>query len=155
MINAIAIALHIVAAVIWVGGMFFAYVVLRPTTATIDPPQRLQLWAGVFKRFFPWVWFAIIVLFVSGYWLIFNWFSGFAGSPSYVHLMHVIGLLMAVLFIYLYYRIYPAFVSSVQSEDWPRAGSAMNRIRHVVLVNLVLGMLLLLLVGALQKLPVS
>ena len=51
--NAIAIALHVIAAVLWVGGMFFAYLILRPTAATYDPRRRLTLWAGVFKRFFP------------------------------------------------------------------------------------------------------
>ena len=78
--NAIAIALHVVAAVVWVGGLFFAYVVLRPTTGTLEPPIRLALWAGVFKRFFPWVWMSIIILMVSGYWLIFGWFKGFTSS---------------------------------------------------------------------------
>jgi len=150
--NAIAVALHVIAAVVWVGGLFFAYVVLRPTTGTLEPPQRLQLWAGVFKRFFPWVWMAIVVLFVSGYWLIFNWFKGIANTPAYVHVMHLIGWVMTILFVYLYYKLYPSFVVSVKAENWPDAGAAMNKIRQIVLVNLILGMLLLLLVSALQKL---
>jgi len=149
--NAIAIALHLVAAVVWVGGMFFAYVVLRPSSTVLEPPQRLPLWAGVFKKFFPWVWMAVIILFITGYWLIFSWFSGFASSPIYVHVMHLLGLVMAALFIYLYYIPYPVFKKEVASENWPDAAKAMDRIRQLVLINLVLGLVLLVLVAGLQK----
>ncbi len=150
--NAVAIALHLVAATVWVGGLFFAYVVLRPTTTLLEPPQRLQLWAGVFKKFFPWVWMSIVILLVSGYWLIFGWFNGFSSTPGYVHLMHLVGWIMILLFIYLYYKIYPLFKKAVAEQNWPDAAAVMNRIRHVVLVNLVLGLLILLSVAALQRL---
>lgn len=150
--NAIAIALHVVAATVWVGGMFFAYVVLRPSSDILEPPRKLSLWAGVFKRFFPWVWMSIILLITTGYWLIFSWFKGFTSTPGYVHLMHIIGWIMALLFVYLYYKIYPAFKSAVQNENWPDAGVAMGRIRHVILINLILGVVLLVLITALQRL---
>lgn len=150
--NAIAIALHVVAAVVWVGGLFFAYIVLRPSATVLEPAQRLILWAGVFKRFFPWVWMAIVVLMLSGYWLIFDWFDGFATTPGYVHLMHLLGWLMALLFVYLYVKIYPQFVAAVTSEEWSSAATQLNRIRQVVLINLIIGMILLLSVAAMQRL---
>ncbi len=150
--NALAIAVHVVAAVVWVGGLFFAYVVLRPTAATFEPPQRLTLWAGVFKRFFPWVWMAIVFIMLSGYWLIFDWFKGFATTPGYVHIMHLLGWVMTLLFVFMYYKIYPAFVAAVKAEDWPAAGSVLNRIRQIVLINLIIGLSLLLIITALQRL---
>ena len=52
--------IHILAVLVWVGGMFFAYVILRPSAViTLQPPERLCLWDAVFKRFFGWVWVAI------------------------------------------------------------------------------------------------
>ena len=48
------IALHLLAAVIWVGGMFFAYMVLRPSAGLLEPAARLPLWQRVFGHFFPW-----------------------------------------------------------------------------------------------------
>jgi len=150
--NALAIAIHVLAAVVWVGGMFFAYVVLRPSATVLEPPQRLTLWAGVFKRFFPWVWMAIVVLLLSGYWLIFDWFKGFDTSPGHVHLMHLVGWVMALLFVYLYYKIYPQFVSAVNLEQWPEAAAQLNSIRQIILTNLIIGMVLLVLVAALQRL---
>lgn len=144
--NVLAITLHALSAVIWIGGMFFAYVILRPSVATLEPHRRLSLWVAVFQRFFPWVWAAVIVLLLTGYWLVVGVFGGFGSSPLYVHLMHALGLLMAGLFVYLYYRLYPLLKRTVAQEDWPAAGAALNRVRHVVLVNLVLGMLLLAIV---------
>ena len=141
--NTLAIALHGIAAKVRMGGMFFAYVVLKPTLISVEPPQRLKLWAGVFKRFFPWVWMSILILLISGYWLVFKALGGFASSPVYVHIMHLLGLIMMALFAYLYYRPYAALKRNVDNEDWPAAGSALNRVRHVVLVNLVLGLVLL------------
>jgi uncharacterized membrane protein len=151
MINAIAIALHVLAAVLWVGGLFFSYIVLRPTLTAIDPPDRLMIWAGIFKRFFPWVWLSVLVLLTTGYWMIFSWFNGFAQAPMYVHIMHLLGLLMMVLFIYLFYRVYPIFKTHIANENWPEAGAVLNRIRHIVLVNLVLGLILLIAVTAMQR----
>ena len=52
--------LHLAGVVVWVGGMFFAYVCLRPVAAeTLDPPLRLTLWVKVFERFFRFVWAAV------------------------------------------------------------------------------------------------
>lgn len=140
--NAIAIALHAIAATVWIGGMFFAYVVLRPTAATLEPPERLRLWAGTFKRFFPWVWMTIVILLLTGFYLVFVAFGGFGSVPSYVHIMVLMGFIMIALFIYLYYLPYRAFKTAVDASDWPAGGAAMNRIRHLVLINLCLGLAL-------------
>jgi len=67
----VTITLHSLAAIIWVGGMFFAYMALRPSAAEVlEPPLRLTLWAKVFSKFFPWVWASIVVLFGTGYWMV-------------------------------------------------------------------------------------
>ena len=63
----VGLLVHAFAAVIWVGGMFFAYMVLRPATGALDPHVRLDLWGQVFVQFFPWVWASIVALLVSGY----------------------------------------------------------------------------------------
>ena len=150
--NAIAIALHVVAAVVWIGGMFFAYVVLRPSSTILEPSQRLVLWAGVFKRFFPWVWMSVVILILTGYWLIASWYKGLGNSPGFVHIMHLLGWIMTALFVYLYYGVYPGFKKAVSAENWHDAGETLARLRQIILINLVLGLVLLILVAALQKL---
>ncbi|MFK8083961.1 MAG: CopD family protein [Granulosicoccus sp.] len=146
--NAIAITVHGLLATIWIGGMFFAYIVLRPTVASLEPHRRLTLFDGVFKRFFPWVWMAVLFLPVTGYWLIFNAFGGFAESPVYVHIMHLMGLIMIVLFVYLFYVPYRKLKTEVAREAWSEAGTALNQVRQIVLVNLILGLILLAVVYA-------
>jgi len=43
---AIAAALHALAAIVWVGGMFFAHQCLRPALADQPPPLRLAVMAA-------------------------------------------------------------------------------------------------------------
>ena len=81
------LAVHILAAVFWVGGMAFAYTILRPAAGRWKPPVRLSLWRRVFASFLPWVGLSIVVLLVSGFWMIFILFGGMANVPLYVNLM--------------------------------------------------------------------
>jgi len=138
---AILVALHALAAVIWVGGMFFAYFVLRPSAGPLDQASRLQLWARVFGRFFPWVWASVIVLLISGYAMLFMRFGGFAGAPLHVNLMQAIGLLMMLLFLHLYFAPWRRFARAVGAGAWPEAAAALNQMRTIVATNLLLGLL--------------
>lgn len=136
------LALHALAAVIWVGGMFFAYQVLRPSVPAIEPPpERLKLWHRVFARFFSWVWISIIVLPVTGYWQVFVDFGGFANSGIYIHWMHGTGWLMILIYLYLYFKPYKAYREAVTAENWEDARTNLEKIRKIVATNLVLGLI--------------
>ncbi len=140
MIDSIAVALHALAAAIWVGGMFLVYVCLRPVVHEMDPQPRLKLMAGVFGKFFPWVMMAVVVLLATGYYLLMVTFGGFAGAGSHVHIMHLIGLIMFALFLHLYFAPWRRMRAAVAEEDWAKAGAQVNTIRLIVLVNLTLGL---------------
>ncbi len=141
------IALHILAAVVWVGGMFFAYVVLRPAAGPLVPEMRLGLWQRVFARFFPWVWLSIVVLLASGYGMIFLYLGGFAGARLSIHVMQGIGIVMMLLFGHLFFGPWRRFSHAVAAEDFTQAGTRLNQIRQIVAINLVLG-LVTIIVGA-------
>ncbi len=131
---------HLIAVVVWVGGMFFAYVCLRPVAAEqLEPPMRLTLWAGVFGRFFPWVWAAVCVILASGLTMIL--FHGMSGAPVFMHLMLATGLVMVAVYIHLYLDPYARLRQGVAAGDWSRAGAALNQIRKLVGFNLVLGLI--------------
>ena len=135
------ISLHLIAAIIWVGGMFFAHMILRPASIEyLEPPQRLSVWRGVFKRFFSWVWFSIVALFVTGNWIIFEYYGGYSSLPVYMHLMNAVGLIMMLLFTILFFGPYPRFRQSVEAGLWPQAAAHLNTIRLIVTINLVLGL---------------
>ena len=135
--------LHVLAAVVWVGGMFFAYVVLRPSAGGVEAvPERLKLWGRVFQRFFRWVWAAVIVLLVSGYWMVVVELGGFAAISIHVHIMQGIGLIMIAIFLHLYFSPYARFRRALAHDDFEGAGAALNQIRGMVAVNLVLGLVI-------------
>ena len=138
---AIALSVHVLSVLIWVGGMFFAYVCLRPVAASVlEPPQRLTLWAGVFRRFFPLVWLAVPAILASGYWMVFK-FGGFGAVRLHIHLMNGLGLLMMGIFFYVFFSPWKALARAVAEQRWPDGGTALARIRQAVGFNTLLGLL--------------
>jgi uncharacterized membrane protein len=132
--------LHLAGVIVWLGGMFFAYVCLRPTAVELfEPPQRLRLWRGVFSRFFAWVWWAVLLIAASG--MIMLGQHGFAAAPMGWLLMMGSGFLMIGIYIYVATIPYAALVQAVEAEDWKSGGAALNRIRQLVGTNLLLGLL--------------
>ena len=129
------LALHLLAAVAWVGGIFFAYMALRPASMLLDAPQRLALWAATFGRFFPWVWGFIAILLVSGHVLM-------TAAPTHGGLlaMAAIGWTMSLLFAYLYFVLFASLKHAVAASNTPAAAQAMARIRPVMAANLALGL---------------
>ncbi len=136
----IAIALHVLAAVIWVGGMFFGYFCLRPSLGVLNPPDPMRAQRAILQRFFAWVAAAVLVLLVTGYWMIFSpAFGGFAGLPLHVNLMQGIGWIMFLVFGHLYFAVWPKMRRAADAEDWPEAVARHNTIRRIIEINLTLG----------------
>jgi uncharacterized membrane protein len=142
MLSAINMLFHILGAVIWIGGMFFAHVALRPAALEIlEPPQRLMLWNGVLKRFFFWVWHAIILLWISGLWRILGEIGGFAHVKVSIHIMLTLGLIMTSVFFYIFFARYPLLKQSVAIQNWLEAKNNLDKIRSLVFFNLNVGIL--------------
>ena len=143
----LALTFHILGAVVWVGGMFAAYVCLRPATGSLEGPQRLQLWRGFFAKFFPWVWVSVILLLGSGYWMMLTTFGGFKGAPMYINIMQLLGLIMVALFLWLFHGPWLKFKRAVDAKDWAAAAPYLNRIRQIILINLPLGLIVVIIGG--------
>lgn len=141
------LAVHVLAAVFWVGGMIFAHAMLRPAAGALEPPVRLPLWRRVFERFFPAVGIAVLALLVSGYWMMLTSFGGFADAPLYVNLMQGVGIIMMLLFGHIYFALWPRFRKAVDAGAFPDAAKALNGIRHTVGINIVLGAITIVLGG--------
>jgi uncharacterized membrane protein len=139
------VALHIVGAIVWVGGMFFAYMALRPASGELEPAVRLPLWGRVFSRFFPWVWMSIAALLVSGYGMVFHYLGGFRGVGLHVHLMQGTGLVMMLLYFHLFFVPWRRFQAALAGADLPSGARHLNQIRLIVGVNLILGLITVIL----------
>ena len=144
----VSIALHILAAAIWVGGMFFAYMALRPAAAQVlEPPLRLQLWVQTFKRFFLWVWLSIFILLGTGYWMMFSSFGGFT-APLHVQLMQGLGLAMMAIYLHVFFAPYRRLRHAVIVEDFAEGGRRLAQIRTLVGLNLTLGLCVIAIASA-------
>jgi uncharacterized membrane protein len=131
------LALHILCAVVWVGGMFFAYVVLRPSLRSLEPIQRIALHTQIFRRFFLVIWHAMPIIILSGFAMITGLYGSFATAPWTVHAMMGLGLLMALLFLVVVFVPYARFR---RTTDRARMTSNIDAIRKLIGINLILGL---------------
>lgn len=141
MLDNLAYAVHVLFATLWVGGMAFAILALRPALAVLEPPQRLALMGRVHKRFFLVVWHAMPLVLLTGYVLLFGYYGGFRGARWHVHLMHLTGLLMAAIYLAIAFGPWAQMRAALAAGDHAAAGAANERIRQLVTLNLALGLL--------------
>ena len=132
------LALHVMCAVLWVGGMFFAYVVLRPSLSVLEPIQRIALHTQVFRRFFLVVWHVMPLILISGFAVLFGFYGGPAFVGWNVHLMMLLGLIMSAIFLLIVFGPYARFRRTTERN---RAAAAIDSIRKLIAVNLVLGVI--------------
>ena len=146
---ALTYSLHVLAALIWVGGMFFAWMILRPAAITaLEGPARLKLWVEVFQRFFVWVWIAVVILPISGVGLLQMRFNGFETAPRYVQIMMGLYIVMVALFIRIQSLQLPELRKAVEAQAWAEGAAVMGRIRRLVGCNLIVGLVLVAIAAA-------
>ncbi|MEE3913429.1 DUF2269 family protein [Pseudomonas viridiflava] len=141
--------LHLLAALVWVGGMFFAWIVLRPAIiAALEGPSRLKVWVQVFPRFFVWVWAAVIVLPITGIGMIQLNFTSFETAPRYVQIMMGLYVVMVALFLRIHSLQLPELQRAVEAEQWSEGVAALGRIRRLVGINLIIGLAVVVIAAA-------
>ncbi len=130
---------HLVGVVVWVGGMFFAHMALRPSVQALAPPERLTLLAATLTRFLSWVAVASLAVVASGFAML-SFMGAHAMANPWLASMAIAGLVMAGIYLFIVAGPFRALRDGVAAADWPRAGAAMQRVRRWVAVNLCLGM---------------
>lgn len=130
---------HVLAAIVWLGGVSFMLFALRPAALVLPPPQRLPLIAQVLRRFFWLVWSSIGILLVTGLMMLQG--LGMKNAPLGWHLMLGIGLLMFAIFGHLYFGPFRRLQQAVVVADWPEGAKRVGQIATLAALNLVLGAL--------------
>ena len=149
MLYAILKLLHVLSIVVWVGGMVFAGFFLRPAALQLPPPQRVPLMHAALQRFFAAVVVAVLVVFVTGGWMIGRAAketvqAGLAFNiPLDWTLMAALGLLMMAIFAHIRFALFKRLDKAVTAQDWPAGGAALASIRTWVSVNLVIGVVII------------
>ncbi|WP_088156444.1 CopD family protein [Achromobacter xylosoxidans] len=137
--------IHLMAVILWVGGMLFAHCFLRPAAAQLEPPVRLRLMSSVLGPFLNAVLAAIVLILFSGALMIGQEASQAAQTggaffmPRSWTLMASGGLVMTAIYAYIRFVLYPQLRAAVAAADWPQGGQAMGGIRRWVGINLLLG----------------
>jgi uncharacterized membrane protein len=139
----VMLAIHILCAVIWVGGMVFAHFMMRPAAMPFEPPVRLPFFRRVFQRFFPAVGIIVLLLLITGFGMIFHGFGGFATAPEYVNVMMGLGIVMTLAFAHLYFVPWRRMQQALDRNDVLGGAAALNQIRGIVVFNLYLGLVVI------------
>jgi uncharacterized membrane protein len=135
----VSLLLHVLGVVVWVGGMFFAYLALRPVAASVlEPPLRLTLWAGVFGKFFPWVWASLALILLTGLHMLMK--VGGMAAPHYAMAMLVLGVGMMLIFAHVFFAPYKKLKRAGGEQNWKAGGAALGQIRMLIGINLIIGL---------------
>ena len=146
--NGILKLLHLAAAIVWMGGMTFMLLALRPAALEVlESPVRARLMGAVWRRFFTLVLVAIAVLLLTGGHMysqalrLAQAASGTANLPLGWHLMAALGVAMVLIFGHIYFAGFRQFKRALAASDGPLAAKAAAQINRLVIVNFVLGWL--------------
>lgn len=145
---ALALSLHVLAAVIWVGGMFFAVLALRPASAHLPPAERMTVWEGTLARFFRYVLAAVLVLLLTGFGMLGHRYGGMASAPLHIHLMLGLGIVMMLMFGHVFFAPFRRLRLAVAAVDPDTALKNLNQIRVFVTINLIIGVLVIVVATA-------
>ena len=150
MLYAILKTLHLLAIIVWIGGMVFAHFFLRPAVGALEPAVRVRLMHAVLGRFFGAVLVAIAVSLATGLWMIGRvakqvvQAGGQFNMPLEWTIMATLGIVMMLTFGHIRFVLYKRLSRAALALDWPAGAAAMWQIRSWVLVNLALGVLIVL-----------
>ncbi len=143
MLRQALLLLHLLAAMAWMGGMFFAYFCLRPSAAEVlEPPKRLPLWLATLRRFLRYMSIAVLLILASGLGMLLP--AGFQAAPAGWHLMFALGVVMAGVYAYIHLVLLPRLRAHCAASTWPAAAQVLNAIRQLVALNLALGVIVVL-----------
>jgi uncharacterized membrane protein len=138
-------AFHLLAVVVWIGGMAFMLLCLRPAARVLEPPARVTLMHAAMKRFLGVAGIAIFVLFVCGAAMVGIAWSAAARAglafnmPLDWYTMIATFFIMLAVFIHIRNVLFKRLDAAVTAAKWPDGAAALSAIRWEVSINLVLG----------------
>jgi len=128
------LAVHLLGAALWVGGMYYAVMVLRPALAQLDATKRVQVHMQTLQRFFRLVWHVMPIVLISGWLMVFGVWGGFATVPLSINLMQGLALVMAGVFLFVFFGPWQRVRRAIRPTQ-----EMLDGVRRLVIVNLVLG----------------
>jgi uncharacterized membrane protein len=132
--------LHILATIVFLGGLFFASVVFQPIARGLDIETASSLWHQVLSRFFAWAWVSMLLILATGIGMVFLKFGGFSGVPMIHRGNMAIGIPAIALFGYVFFGPWQLYRRTMSRGDLTAAQRELTRVRVVMAIILVLGL---------------
>lgn len=139
------IFIHVISAIVWIGGMIMMRFAVMPSLALIqDDKIRIAKTISIFQSFFKMVVVAIVLLFISAIMMIIGF--GFKGTDLYsvVVVKEAILVIMSIVFSFAYIQINKAEKRFV-SGDIESSKKHISKVKFAILVNLPLSIVLIIL----------
>jgi uncharacterized membrane protein len=133
------VVLHVVGVVLWVGGMGFSQMVLRPATASMEAPARVRFMMDVLGRFFRLVTVSLVLIWVSGLAMLAP--VGMKNAPLSWHIMYGLATITTVIFIVIYGLYLGKAKPALANNDIAGAGAVLMKLRVLISINFVLATL--------------
>ncbi len=137
---------HILAVIVWIGGLFFVTIVLGPTLKKemAHASARIPLMHALIRRFFFWVLLSSLLLLLTGYSMVFVYYGGFAALTIPVWIMVVLGTFMVMLALHIYFAPLKRLRRAVRDQDWSAGAMALAQVRLFASINLLLSFVVIL-----------
>jgi uncharacterized membrane protein len=135
----VALPLHILAIVVWLGGLFCMSVMVSPAGRDLDATAIAFHWQRVLARFFTWAWIALLLIVATGIALVQVRFGGFSNMPALHRANTAIGVPAIALFAYVFLVPWRRYCRSIAKSEWSAAERLLGHVRIVLAIILVLG----------------
>jgi uncharacterized membrane protein len=148
--------IHVLSIIVWIGGMVYTLMFLRPSVGSLEPPLRVKLMHDVLGRFFKAVLVLSTIAVLSGFWMVGRvakqtvQAGGSYTWPTAWIVMAVLGVIMFLVFAHIRFALYKRLQRAVVADDWPSGGKALEQIRGWVSLNLVIGIVIVIAVFLLR-----
>ncbi len=145
-------AVHLLAVVLWVGGMAFTLYCLQPAAKLLEPASRVPLMHAVLRRFLALAALAAAVILVTGATMIGMAWSAAARAgiafnmPLDWYAMVALFLVMLAVFVHIRVVLFRRLAAAVAAARWADGAAALATMRWEVTLNLVLGIFIVFIV---------
>lgn len=136
----IAFPIHVIAVIVWLGGLFLLAVMLGPTAREVDSAASASLWHRLLSRFFVWGSISLAIAVASGIAIVQLRFDGFSGIPAVHRWNMIVGLPAIALFSYAQIGPWRACRRAIAEGDWIAVEHSGSRIRTLFGIVVTLGL---------------
>lgn len=143
---------HLLFAVIWIGGMIFMNLVLMPSLNSVDPNERGKLFGQIAKRFTIVAWGSTILLLITGIFktptgMLFNLSTDYGMMITFKHILFLIMMIFGSIITFVKAPKIRKFAPKPGEKPVQEFINAQGKIKLLSGSNMILGIIILIAVS--------